>query len=108
MGCGLGGGSGAGVAGCTVFFCWAFLSEVFTCTLGSVPVVSGAFGAGTLRSLVLHFVAVVMRSKFSAKCLMALSCSSPIAANGAVLGGCASAAVRSSAAFVAASAENTC
>eukprot|EP00957_Ditylum_brightwellii_P179282 13658100-Ditylum_brightwellii.AAC.1 len=60
MGCGLGGGSGAGVAGCAVFICWAFLSEVFTCTLGSMSVVSGAFGAGTLGSLALHFVAVVM------------------------------------------------
>eukprot|EP00957_Ditylum_brightwellii_P150736 11477442-Ditylum_brightwellii.AAC.1 len=39
---------------------------------------------------------------------MALSCSSPIAANGAVLEGCASAAVRSFAAFVAAPAGDTC
>eukprot|EP00957_Ditylum_brightwellii_P171219 13034358-Ditylum_brightwellii.AAC.1 len=92
MGCGLGGGSSAGVASCAVFLCWAFFSKVFTCTLGSVSMVSGTFGASTIGSLVLHFVAVVMRSKIVAKCLMALSCSSPIAANGAVLGGCASAA----------------
>eukprot|EP00957_Ditylum_brightwellii_P120000 9157961-Ditylum_brightwellii.AAC.1 len=87
MGCGLGGGSGAGVAGCTIFICWGFCSDFFTCTLGSVLVLSGVFGASTLGSPVLHFVAVVMRSNTSANCLMALSCSSPIAANGAVLGG---------------------
>eukprot|EP00957_Ditylum_brightwellii_P031696 2404032-Ditylum_brightwellii.AAC.1 len=87
MGCGLGGGSGAGVVGCTVLICWVFCFEFFTCTLGSMSVVSGVFGACTLGSPVLHFVAVVMCSKTYANCLMALSCLSPIAANGAVLGG---------------------
>eukprot|EP00957_Ditylum_brightwellii_P000652 50812-Ditylum_brightwellii.AAC.1 len=57
--CGLGGGSGDGVAGCTFFICWGFCSEIFSCTLGSESVLSGFFGACTLGSPVLYFVAAV-------------------------------------------------
>eukprot|EP00957_Ditylum_brightwellii_P066223 5025433-Ditylum_brightwellii.AAC.1 len=58
IGCGLGGGSDAGVVGCTFFICWGFCSEI-PCTLGSDSVLSGCFGACTLGSPVLHFVVAV-------------------------------------------------